>query len=328
MNRRAKRTLATVLVIVLSVLLLSACGGGKEDKKMKVALLVQGPANDNGWNQSALNGVNSIGEELEAEVSVSENLALSDFEEFFRNYGKEEYSIVFGHGYAFADAAMNVAKDYPKTIFVITSADVTQEPNLISVKNSSAQQGFLSGAFAALYSESKKIGIVGGMEIPSIIGWLEGAKQGAAHVDPSVEVIANYTGNFEDSIAAKEMALAMIDEGADVMLQNLDPAGVGVLEACKEKDIAYVGSILDQYDLAPEVVATSGMSDLSQSMVVLAKLVKDDKVEVKSYEMGVKEGVIHLAPFKGKWENEISQEIKDRLDELTKEISEDKIKVG
>lgn len=325
---KKKIRIALVLLLVSALLfMIPGCGTKEESTAMKVALMVQGAANDNGWNQSALDGVNLVKDEIGAEVTVSENLDLSDFEEYFRNYGKEKYDIVFGHGYAFTDAAMKIAPEFPDTYFVITSTDASQEPNLLSVKNNTLHQGFLSGAFAGLYTQSGTVGIVGGMEIPSIISWLEGAKQGAEYVNPGVKVIANYTGNFEDSIAAKETSLAMIEQGADVLLQNLDPAGVGVLEACKEKNIAYVGSILDQYSLAPEVVVTSGLSDLSQSILKIAQLIQAGTVEIKSYQMGIAEGVISLAPFQGDWETKVSQDVKDRLEQLVSDVSAGKVEI-
>ena len=231
MKKHIKRILALFVTLTLLLPLIVACsdnsGGASSGsgETLRIALMVQGPAADNGWNQAALNGVNAVKEQYHAELTVSENLDLSDFEEYFSNFGKEGYDIVFGHGSSFEDAALKVAPQYPDTFFVVTSAACAQEPNLCSVDNDGIQQGFLSGAFAGLFSKSRVIGIVGGMEIPSIIAWAEGAQRGAKYVADDLTILINYTGNFEDSVAAKELATAMIEQGADVVMQNLDPAG-------------------------------------------------------------------------------------------------------
>lgn len=225
------------------------------------------------------------------------------------------------------DAATKVAPDYPDTYFIITSTDISQEPNVLSVENDNAQQGFLCGAFAGLYTQSNTVGIVGGMEIPSIIAWLEGAKKGVEYVNPEANVLANYTGNFEDSVAAKELARSMIEGGADIMLQNVDPAGVGVREICTEKGTTYVGTCLDQYPLVPDICATSGIADLSQSMLQVAEHICDGTVEIRNYKMGVAEEVVYLYEYQGKWEELVSQDIKDQMAQITEDIKSGKIVV-
>ena len=324
MKKMMKRTAAMALTLLI-VLSLAACSsssadGGPGGETLRIALMVQGPAADNGWNQSALNGVNAVKEQYGAELTVSENLDLSDFEEYFSNFGKEGYDIVFGHGSSFEDAAMKVAPDYPDTFFVVTSGTCAQEPNLCSVDNDGIQQGFLSGAFAGLFSESRVIGIVGGMEIPSIIAWAEGAKRGAEYVADDLTILINYTGNFEDSVAAKEVATAMIEQGADVVMQNLDPAGVGVLEACEEYNVPYIGSIMDQYSLAPEVVVTSGMADMTQSILDVTDKILNGEAECTCYIQSVENGAVYLAPFQGKWVNEVPGDVQTRIQEIYEDI--------
>lgn len=322
------KRLAKIISFVLVIALLSAisvgCGGsGKEGEKIKIALMVQGQAEDHGFNQSALNGLNAIAAKYSnVEVTVCENLEISDFEEYDVNFGKSGYAVVFGHGNSFEDAALKVAPDYPDTFYVLSSSGVFQEPNVCSVDVDSVEMGFLTGVFAGMYSTSKKIGVVGGMEIELIIEWANGVARGAAYVDPSVQVLINYTGSFEDSVAAKELAKAMIEQGADIMLQNCDPAGAGVLEACQEKKVTYIGAILDQYDLAPEVVATSGIADLAVPMVNVFEMIQDDTIECKNYILGAKDGAVYLAEFRGEWANRVSAEIKETVEKARAGIAD------
>ena len=87
----------------------------------RVALLTPGPVSDAGWNAGAYEGLKAIENELEAKVSHVQVKTPSEFEEQFRAYAADGYSLCFGHGFEFQDAAARVAKDFPGTVFVTTS---------------------------------------------------------------------------------------------------------------------------------------------------------------------------------------------------------------
>src|SRR3546814_11007671 len=61
------------------------------------------------------------------------------------------------------------------------------------------QEGtFLLGALAGMMSETRTISYVGGDQYPNIINIFEGYKQGAKYVDPDIEVIGTYLGDFDN----------------------------------------------------------------------------------------------------------------------------------
>src|SRR5207245_478144 len=97
--------------------LLTSCARRDTAAHFRVALLTPGPISDAGWNAGAYEGLLRIRDSLGAEVSQVETKTPAEFEEAFRDYARRGYSLVFGHGFEFQDAAARVGAEYPNTIF-------------------------------------------------------------------------------------------------------------------------------------------------------------------------------------------------------------------
>ncbi len=115
-----------VFVVLLLILIpgIVLAGGRREtvtEEKFRVAMLLPGPITDEGWNQSAHEGLMRIRDNLGAEVDFVEMVSSADMEELFRGYATQGYNIIFGHGFQFGDPASEIAPDFPNIKFVITS---------------------------------------------------------------------------------------------------------------------------------------------------------------------------------------------------------------
>ncbi len=303
--------------------------GGEESadgEALQVALVMTGPINDQGWNASAYAGLTKIEEELGAEVAFTESVAAADLEEVYRGYADIGYDIIIGHGFEFGDVATAVGPDYPETFFLVTSSDISQEPNVAGLQNRNDQQGFLAGAVAAQQSQSGVVGAIGGGEIPSIMAFIQGFEQGAQYVNPDVPVLTNFTGDFNDPAPAKQLAASMIAEGADVLSHSANAAGLGVFEAVEEagEGVWMIGGISDQYEVLPEQTITSALSNLSDAMVVAVELYQNGEIEPIGYQFGVAEDVVGLADFR---DYPITEEQQAELDEITAMLENDEIEI-
>lgn len=307
-----------LMVAALGLTLLAGCRAEEPDT-FKVALLLPGNISDQGWNATAYNGLKLIEQNMGAEIAYMEKVPQSDFEEVFRRYAEEGYDLIFGHGFQFGDAAKTVAAEFEDIWFVVTSTTISQAPNVASLNNDAVQAGFICGALSALVSESQKVAMVGGMNIPSITGYLTGFENGAKYINPDITVLSGLTGDFYDAAKAKEMAIAFINEGADVVSHDADQAGLGVIEAAQERDLLTIGAIADQAHLAPEHMITSVTQDLSLAYEIIARKVLEGTIEPKSYFMGVNEGTVRLTGWGG-FESIITQDVKDRINQIVEDI--------
>ncbi|MEW5817310.1 MAG: BMP family protein, partial [Spirochaetota bacterium] len=233
-----------IFIAILSTGIFAA--GQKEEKKktgkLRVALLLPGPITDQGWNQLAYNALKAVEKEFNAEIAYTERTPASDYEEIFRGYAVAGYDVIMGHGFEFGDAAKKVGKEFPKQIFIVTSTNIFQAPNVASFRINDPQSGFVQGYIAALLTKTNKIGTIGGMEIPPVINQQKGFEAGAKYYNPNIEVVSALIGNFEDVAKAKEMAKAMYQAGADIIVADADEASLGIVEAARETGNKVIGS--------------------------------------------------------------------------------------
>ncbi|WP_206811852.1 BMP family protein [Paradesulfitobacterium ferrireducens] len=333
--KRAKKWFSMVALLLIVALLAVGCGssstgGTSQDtgvKKLKVALLLPGPINDNGWDAVAYKGLKQAETELGVETAYRENVSASDMETAFRSFAQQKYDVIIGHGFQFGDAAKAVAKDFPNTKFVITSSNISQAPNLASMNVLSHQVGYLGGVYAALATKTKKIAFIGGQEIPPILDGAKGFAEGAKSVDPSVEVMSANTGSFDDVAKAKETAKAFIAKGADVVLGDANQAGLGVIDAAKGAGVYAIGYGDDQSNVAPETVIASGLQIYPVAITVMVKTIQDGKFEPKFYPMGIKEGAVGIALNKGLL-SKLPAGIEEKINQVVDDFKSGKLTVG
>jgi basic membrane lipoprotein Med (substrate-binding protein (PBP1-ABC) superfamily) len=273
----------------------SGAGGGGA-APFRVALLTPGPITDQSWNAGAYNGLKEIRDSLGAQISHIQTKTPAEFEENFRQYGAQGYQLVIGHGFEFQDAALRVGPDYPKTVYVTTSGNSTAA-NVAGLTFGFEDASYLAGMVAGAMTKSNTIGMIGGTELPPVKASFTAFTLGAKAVNPKVNVLSSFIGNWDDVSAGKEQALAQIGRGADIVFQNADAAGLGVFQAAKERGGVYViGSNSNQNAVAPDVTLGSVVIDLPRALVLVAREVKEGHFKPRVISLGTKEGVVTWVP--------------------------------
>ena len=279
-------------VFIIGLMLIGNANlAAKGHEKFKVAMLLPGSISDAGWNALAYEGLKAIEKQLGAEISHAETRTPTDQEEQFRSYALDGYNMVFGHGYEFQDPAKAVAPDFPETIF-ITSSGGTITDNISPVNFRVEQAAYLLGMIAGKMTNTNKLGVMGGQNIPSVNSTFMAFEGGAKSVNPDIEVSWVYVGNWEDIGKGKELALAQINEGVDFIFPNADAAGLGAYEAAeifnksetaqKEGRMVYTfGANRDKSDISPTVIANAVITP--NAFVKIAKIIKEGKFKPQIY---------------------------------------------
>ena len=285
---------------VVAVLAALGCGKGDAPKAgtkepgssvLRVALLTPGPISDQAWNGGAYAGLMRIKDSLGAQVSHVQTKSPQDFDENFRQYGVQGFDLVFGHGFEFQEAAVRVAKEFPKTVYVTTSGH-SVGANLAGMDFAFEEGAYLAGMVAASVSKSGIIGCIGGTELPPVKSSFKAFELGARAINPKVQVLVGYIGNWDDVSAGKEQALAYVARGADVLFQNADAAGLGVIQAARERKVYAIGANADQNGLAPETIIGSVVIDLPRALMTVAVEVKERRFVPRVISLGIKERVV------------------------------------
>jgi basic membrane lipoprotein Med (substrate-binding protein (PBP1-ABC) superfamily) len=272
----------------------SAARCSDADSTFRAALLTPGPISDQSWNGGAYQGLMRIRDSLGAQVSHIQTKTPADFEENFREYGARCFNIVFGHGFEFQDAARRVAPQFPRTLYVTTSSN-SAGANLAGISFSFADASYLAGLLAAGMSRSGTVGVIGGTELPPVKESFVAFERGVRQKNPNARILTAYIGNWDDVSAGKELALAQIAGGADVIFQNADAAGLGVFQAARERSGVYViGSNSNQNGVAPTVTLGSVVIDLPHAFLLVAQEVKSGSFRPRVVTFAAKSGVVEL----------------------------------
>ena len=288
-----------------ALVLVGACGegsraggcratGGASADSFCVALLTPGPISDQSWNGGAYQGLMTIRDSLGAQVSHIQTRTPADFEENFREYGARGFHMVIGHGFEFQDAAKRVGPQFPKTVFVTTSGN-SAGANVAGISFNFSDAAYLAGILAGHMTRSRTLGVIGGTELPPVKESFEAFARGVKSVHPSASVLTAFVGNWDDVSAGKELALAQIARGADVIFVNADAAGLGVFQAAREKKGVYVvGSNADQNGIAPQVTLGSVVIDLPRAFLTVAREIKAGTFQPRVVVFDAKTNVVRL----------------------------------
>jgi basic membrane protein A len=289
---------------------------------LKIAMLTSGPINDDGWNQTAYEGLKAL-EAGGAEIANTENVAQADQLDLMRSYADQGFNVIIGHGFEYGDALMSAAEEYPEISFIQIGGIADNGKNILSYLFQSGEGGYAAGILAGLMIPDGKIGGVGAVEIPSIAADFNAFKIAAQTVNPNVkDVPVAYTGSWVDIPKAKEAAIAQIDSGIELILANGDNANVGAIEAAAENGKVFViGWTRDQAHLSPELVLTSNEQRVDHILVNAISQVKDGSVKWGNYVVGFADGAQNFAPYN----KAVPAEVAAEVDAVIKALSDGSI---
>jgi len=230
--------------------------------KIKVAVAFPGVVSDQSWNQFGYEGLKKAEAECGVEIAYTEDVYPDEQVEVFRNYAAEGYDVVLGHGGEYADAIEQVAAEYPDLWFGDTNGTPAGDNVSVMIIGYN-QMSFLAGVLACEMTESNHVSVVGAMEIPVMASayeaFVDGVNYCADERGVEIEVDEVYTGDWADVTLAREAALALIADGADVIYHHLDAADAGAIAAAEDEGVWAIGLYRDSSDLGPDAVIGSAI---------------------------------------------------------------------
>lgn len=295
-------------------------GGESASVGPTVGMAAIGPVNDQAFNQShfegAQAGVEATGGELTEPIeNLEDPQARIDA---FRNLAPNN-DLVIGSSATFDQAAETIAEQFPDTFFIV-SAGATQDAfdNVLSIVPDEGVPAYINGVAAAMLTETGKVGVLGGAEIPPTTQSIAGFKAGVASVDPSIEVAETIVGNFNDVAKAKSAAEAMISDDVDNIFAFLDAGIAGVYQAGGEADgdVLVSGIIIPQCE---EYENYYGVSTLENDVLIKKAIEEFDAGELESGAVfyGVEDPEIQAFELCPKFDR---GEVADAVEETTDQI--------
>lgn len=311
------------LMVAATALAASVSLPAMAQAKIKVAAIYTVPFEQQ-WVSRIHKALKAAEARGEIEYKASENVANADYERVMREYIAAGNQLIVGEVFGVEAAARKVAKDSPKTSFLLGSSGKPQAPNFSVFDNYIQEPAYLSGMVAGGMTKSNKIGMVGGFPIPEVNRLMNAFMAGAREVNPKVEFSVSFINSWFDPPKAKEATFAMIDQGADVLYAER----FGVSDAAKEKGKLAIGNVINTQDKYPDTVVASALWNMEPSIDRALKLVKEGKFTAEDYGpySMMKHKGSELAPL-GTFEKKVPADIVSKVKAREAEILSGKFTV-
>jgi basic membrane protein A len=294
----------------------------------KVGLVMSGSTSDGGWNAGALKAFQAVKSSLglsDDDTSyIEKQTAAGDQEKSLRGFATKKYNLVFGHGSEYEALALKMESDFPQTMFVISSGRKVGK-NTMPIVFELEDGAYLEGMVAAAMSKTGKIASVGAEKSVPLDSIFKAFEAGAKSVKSDITVLPPvYTGSWDDVGKAKQATLALLDQGADVIMQDVDSAAQGVFNAVQEraktgKAVYALGTNSDQNAAAPDVILASAPIYSDKAFVAIAKDAKAGTLKPSDKPYGMKEGVVDFV-LNPKLKATLPQDLQTKLTETQKKI--------
>lgn len=284
---------------------------------------------DKSFNQSAYEGAERF--KKETKISYIEVQASSDTqaEQVLRGLARKKLDLIAAIGFSQSQAVQKVAAEFPHVRFVIIDA-ISKGDNVNSVLFREEEGSYLVGVAAAIASKSKKIGFVGGMDIPLIRTFACGYAQGAKATNAKIETMQNMVGTtaaaWNDPSKGGELALAQFDRGADVVFAVAGGSGLGTLSKAKEKGKLGIGVDSNQNYLHPGTMLTSMVKHVDNAIYDSFMQMKNGTWKAGVVYKGLKEGGVDWVVDKDN-RAVVTPEIEKKVNEAKAAIIGGKVKV-
>jgi len=318
MTRMRRRLLA-----LAATLAVASPGWTWAQAKLKVAAIYTVPFEQQ-WVSRIHKALKAAEARGEIEYKASENVANADYERVMREYATGGNQLILGESFAVEAAARKVAKDFPKTAFLMGSSGKPQAPNFSVFDNYIQEPAYLSGMVAGGMTQSNRIGMVGGFPIPEVNRLMHAFMAGAKETNPKVEFTVTFINSWFDPPKAKEAAFAMIDQGADLLYAER----FGVSDAAKERGKLAVGNVINTQDKYPDTVVASALWNMEPTVDAAIAKVKAGKFTAEDYGhySTMKFKGSELAPL-GTFEKKVPPAIVAKVQARQKEILDGKFAV-
>lgn len=299
-------------------------------EKLKIGLVLdKGGKEDKSFNSAAFEGATLAEKELGIELKYVEATDVNSIENLHRQFAKKKFDLIIGIGFAQQDAVKKVAAQNPNVKFAIVDGEVNL-PNVRSLMFEEHQGSFLVGYLAAMKSKTKKVGYIGGMDIPLIRRFAMGYSAGVKHFNKDYAVTENYIGITADSwnnpAKAKELALNQFQQGADIIFVAAGASGSGVFDAAEEKKLLAIGVDSNQNWMKPGFILTSMLKRVDKAVHSTISDLKNGKFTSGVVRYGLKDKGVDYAMDKFN-EKLVSKDDIKKLESVKSEIMAGNINV-
>ena len=324
-----KRTLLAAGISAALLATLVGCGKKEEPKAaapaaapapaapakpapLKIAFAYVGPVGDGGWTFAHDNGRKAVEKEFGDKVVTSfvENVPESaDAERVLRDLASQGNKLIFGTTFGYMEPMLKLAPDFKDVKFEHATGYKSAE-NMRTYDSRTYEGAYMAGIIAGKMTKSNTLGVVGSIPIPEVIRNINSFTMGAQSVNPKIKTKVVWVNSWFDKAKESEAATALINGGADVLMQNTDSPAV--LQTAEKMGKRAFGWDSDMTGYGPKAHLGSAIINWAPYYIKTTREALDGKWATGSSWWGVKEGTIDMVSLAA----DVPAETKARIDEI------------
>ncbi|MFO1266719.1 MAG: BMP family ABC transporter substrate-binding protein [Rubrivivax sp.] len=332
LSKRRWLRLASVASVAASTAFIVGCGKKEEPAKpaaapaaasapakpepLKAAWVYVGPVGDAGWSFAHDQGRKAVEAEFGDKVKttfVEKVPEGADAERVFRDLAAQGNKIIFATSFGFMEPMLKVAAEFPDVKFEHATGYKTL-PNMRVYDARFYHDAYVSGIIAGGMTKTNTIGFVASFPIPEVLRNINAFTLGAQSVNPKVKTKVVWISTWFDPPKEGDAAQTLINQGADVLLQNTDSSAV--LQTAEKNGKYAFGWDSDMSAVAPKAHLASNVAYWGPYYIKAIREVMDGSWKTGRLIWGKPEGANDVIKFNAAIPEAIKKKAQEALDGL------------
>ena len=288
---------------------MAAASAPVKAEPLKVAFAYIGPVGDGGWTFAHDNARKALEKEFGDKIVttfVEKVPESADAERVFRDMVGQGNKLIFGTTFGYMEPMLKVAPDAKDVKFEHATGYKTAD-NLRTYDSRTYEGAYMAGVIAGSMTKSNTLGVVGSIPIPEVIRNINSFTLGAQSVNPKIKTKVVWVNEWFNPPKETEAATALINGGADVLMQNTDSPAV--LKTAQDKGKRAFGWDSDMTAYGPKAHLGSAVINWAPYYIQATKDALDGKWASGKAWWGVKEGAIDMVSIA----DDVPADIKDKV---------------
>ena len=247
----------SLLALTAGLLLAGNVSAASAADKLKVGFVYVGPIGDLGWTYQHDVGRQALVKELgdKIETTYLENVPEGpDAERSIEQLARAGNKLIFTTSFGYMDSTLKVAKKYPNVHFEHATG-YKRNPNMSTYSAKWYQGRYIQGLIAAKMSKSGVLGYIGSFPIPEVVSGINATMLAAQTINPNIKIKIIWANTWFDPGKEADAAKALIDQGADVIMQHTDSPAA--MQIASERGKLAFGQDSEMIKFGPKTQLTS-----------------------------------------------------------------------
>jgi basic membrane protein A len=284
---------ATALALALGAGTLGAFAADK----LKVGFIYLGPIGDYGWtyqHEVARQELEkTFGDKIETTILEKVNEG-PDAERSIEQLARAGHKLIFTTSFGYMDPTLKVAKKFPDVHFEHATG-YKRDKNMATYSARWYEGRYIQGIIAAKMSKSGVLGYVGSFPIPEVVSGINSTMLGAQSINPNIKVKIIWVNTWFDPGKEADAAKALLDQGADVIMQHTDSPAA--MQTAAERKAFALGQDSDMIKFGPTTQLTAIIDNWAPYYIDRVKLQLDGKWTSGDVWGGLKTKMFLMAPY-------------------------------